>query len=638
MSLIIASNVNLKDDPSTSNIHKPYSWSNRTSNTFKIEKDSEIAVQSVKINKNGQLSIASSNSKYSFYLGEDIDPDTLTLADSVYHPVADSIVRLEEGVKEFTTDELARKVETSMRKNVMNPHFYDAGKVNLEVTAKTDATTGEYEGLTWNLQQDALPLNLVPVDGSAQSVFPTSRFTYVSGVMTRVTATPPEIDGSAPRGCCAVFPDYPCLLSGTTAYPSVEFDISNGVGGAGQGTWAIGLTRYNLDNPYIDETTGDISLFCPPYYAPFFHGGAGSIQALGRAFFDFVAVRSPDGKLRLFQSCVKRDSLSGDRLIMQEVVYYHTGNPVFKSGAYDLVTNATNYSKIRFRIENQGIICDIGHGGSYSDLVNTTYGDKTNQFTPRSCLQNFLYPQIFIQNIGTSIQIINRHTYASIANYGTFDASDPDVDWVARLTKTGKYVKWGKPVENRNWNDFSGSLGVTKYTFQGIHPYGGGGTTGGWLDDTQMNLVLAPNSLYGEEYTAESNTQYLLGFKGRSLAVGTFDSGDGSTDLESVSIPLLISPKSLFVRVNNLTQQSINAQLGNSYSKIIAHLPRFDSAGNEVGALHFEPNQLVYVSLQNSQDLYLNSIDIDLVYDNETYADCLSGKSIVVLHIRKRQQ
>ena len=632
MSLIIASNVNLKDEPSTSNIHKPYSWSNRTSNTFKIEKDSEIAVQSVKINKNGQLSIASSNSKYSFYLGEDIDPDTLSLADSVYHPVADSIVRPEEGVKEFTTDELARKVEISMRKNVMNPHFYDAGKVNLEVTAKTDLTTGEYEGLTWELQQDAQPLNLVPADGSAQSVFPTSRFTYASGVMTKITA-----DGSAPRGCCAVFPDYPCLLSGTTAYPSVEFDISNGVG-ADTGTWAIGLTRYNLANTYIDETTGDVELFCPPYYDPKFRGGAKSLKALGRAFFDFVAVRSPDGKLRLYQSCVKRDSISGDRLIMKEVVYYHAGNPAFKGGIYDLVANTGGYSNIRFRIENQGVICDIGHSGSNSDLVNTTLGDKNNQFTPRSCLQNFLYPQIFIQKDGTSIEIAKRHSYASIVNYGTFDASDPDIDWVARLTKTGKYVKWGKPVENRAWNDFSASLGNTKYTFQGIYPYGGGGTSGGHLEETQMNLVLAPNSLYGEEYTAESNTQYLLGFKGRSLAVGTFNSGDGSTDLDSVSVPLLMSPKSLFVRVNNLTQQSINAQLGNSYSKIIAHLPRFDSAGNEVGSLHFEPNQLVYVSLQNSQDLYLNSIDIDLVYDNETYADCLSGKSIVVLHIRKRQQ
>ena len=202
MSLIIASNVNLKDSPSTSNIHKPYSWSNRTSNTFKIEKDSEIAVQSVKINKNGQLSIGSSNSNYSFYLGEDID-DALTLEESVYHPVADSIVRPNEGVKEFTTDELARQVERSMRRNVMNPHFYDQGVVNLTVTAKENATTGAYEGLTWDLQQDANPLDEVPANGTAQSVFPTSRFTYAGGVMTKVPATAPETRRSrSGTWCC----------------------------------------------------------------------------------------------------------------------------------------------------------------------------------------------------------------------------------------------------------------------------------------------------------------------------------------------------------------------------------------------------------------------------------------------------
>lgn len=635
MSLIIASNVNLKDAPSTSNIHKPYSWSNRTSNTFKIEKDSEIAVQSVKINKNGQLSIGSSNSNYSFYLGEDID-DALTLEESVYHPVADTIVRPEEGVKEFTTDELARKVESSMRKNVMNPHFYDQGVVNLSVTAKENATTGAYEGLTWDLQQDAQPLDEIPADAVAQSVFPTTRFTYAGGVMTRVDATPPETNGSAPRGACAVFPDYPCLLSGTDAYPSVNYDITNGVG-AGKGTWAIGLTRYNLDSPLVDPVTGEIQCFSPPYFANNFDGGFG---ALGKAFFDYVAIRMPDGKLKLFQSCVQSNRVSGDNLTMKEVVYYHSGNATFKAGAYDLATNPTGYTHIRFRIENQGVICEIGkHATSSFDvLVDTKLGDKRHQFTPRSCLQNFLYPQIFIQQVGVSIGFEERHTYANIGNYDGFVPNSPDVDWVARLLDTGKYDKWGKLVENREWNDYDPALGNTKYTFNGVYPYGGGGTTGGHLEEVQMNLILAPNSLYGEEYTASANTQFLLGFKGRSLAIGTLNAGDGSTDLSSISVPILSSPKSLFVRVNNLTQQSINAQLGNAYSKIIAHLPRFDSAGNEVGALHFEPNQLVYVSLQNVQDLYLNSIDIDLVYDNETYADCLSGKSIVVLHVRKRQK
>ena len=634
MSLIIASNVNLKDAPSTSNIHKPYSWSNRTANTFKIEKDSEIAVQSVKINKNGQLSISSANSNYAFYLGEDID-DALELEDSVYHPVADSIVRPDEGIREFTTDELARKVQTSMRRNVMNPHFYDQGVVNLSVTAKENSTTGAYEGLTWDLQQDATPYDEIPADDVPQSVFPTTRFTYQSGVMTRVSATPPETDGSAPRGCCAVFPDYPCLLSGTDDYPSVNYDITNGTG-AGKGTWAIGLTRYNIENPLIDPVSGEVSCFAPPYFNTNFDGGFG---ALGKAFFDFVAVRSSDGNLRIYQSCVQSNRVSGDQLTMKEVVYYHTGNPVFKAGIYDIATNGTGYTHIRFRIENQGVICEIGKhaGGSYDVLVDTTLGDKRHQFTPRSCLQNFLYPQIFIQQVGTSITFEERHTYQNIAQYTGFDPTSPDVDWVNRLTDTGKYDKWGKPVENREWNDLNPTLGNTKYTFVGIYPYSAGGTSGGHLEETQMNLILAPNSLYGEEYTASSNTQFLLGFKSRSLAIGTLNAGDGSTDLESISVPILSSPKSLFVRVNNLTQQSINAQLGNAYSKIIAHLPRFDSAGNEIGALHFEPNELVYVSLNNVQDLYLNSIDIDLVYDNETYADCLSGKSIVVLHVRKRK-
>ena len=57
MSLVITSNVNLSDRPTESEIHKPYSYSNRLTDTMKIDKNSEIAVQSVKINKNGLISI-----------------------------------------------------------------------------------------------------------------------------------------------------------------------------------------------------------------------------------------------------------------------------------------------------------------------------------------------------------------------------------------------------------------------------------------------------------------------------------------------------------------------------------------------------------------------------------------------------
>jgi hypothetical protein len=54
------------------------------------------------------------------------------------------------------------------------------------------------------------------------------------------------------------------------------------------------------------------------------------------------------------------------------------------------------------------------------------------------------------------------------------------------------------------------------------------------------------------------------------------------TTNESSTTPKLISNISLFIRLNNFTQNTINARQGTT-SKIIAHLPRFDNSGNETG-------------------------------------------------------
>ena len=632
MSLIVTSNVNLNDKPGTSDIHRAYSWSNRLSNTFKIEADSEIAVQSVKINKNGLISVGEYNSNYSMYLGETLDEDLL-LEESVYHPVADSVIR--DGVKDLTTNEFAERIETSMKKNIMNPAFYDTdGTVAVSVSPNVDTGTGRFEGYKYNVEQSPEPLDVIPPDASATSVFESSRFTYVDGIMTRVDAVAPETNGSKPRGCCAVFPDKPVLLSGDDTHPSVEFDISFATG-ADKNPWACGLTRYNLASPFISPTTGDIIGFAPPYYDGRYNPAFGPFQNM---FFDYVVVRDIQNKLRIYQSCVDTSTVSGDNLVMREVIYYHNGNGVFKNGVYDLSTNTTGYTRIRFKIENNGIELDIGHNGAFDVLVNTTLGAKPNMFYPRSCLQNFLYPQIYINKVGTAIAIAERNTYKSLTQATTtFSPESSDVDWVARLISTGKSIKWGKPLENREHNDFNPALGTTAYSYSGFYPYSAGGSSGGWLEDVQMNIVLAPTVEYGLEYTSNANTQYSFGFTGRSLAIGTFNAATGGTSLKSTNAPILTSDKSLFIRVNNLTQNSVNAQLGNAYSKIISHLPRFDSAGNEVGSLFLQSNQLVYVALNNPADIFLNSFDIDIVYDNETYAECLSGKTIVVLHIRKKK-
>ena len=642
MSLIIASNVNLKDKPATSEIHKAYSWSNRLTSTFKVEKDSEIAVQSVKINKNGLLSVGSSNSNYALYIGSDV-VNTFAVAnsmeDSVNHPVADSVVR-GTAIKDLTVDEYAREIQSSFQKNVMNPAFYSTttGTPAVSVTPKTTAE-GAFAGYKFSVAQDAATEDVVPPDTSAQSVFPTSRFTYTGGVMERVTAVAPEVDGTTPTGACAIFLDKPVLLSSPKATPSVNYDITDAVGSGisppvvTTGTWACGLTRNSTKSPLVSPTTGNNIGFAPPYYDPD-NAGSADFTRFKYMFFDFCAVKDRDSKLRIYQSCVDTSSISGDQLVMREVIYTSSGNSVFKSGLYDLAVNATEYTHIRFRVENEGVICEIGkHAtGAYDIVVDTTIGDKRNMFYPRSILQNFLYPQIFIGRVGTAIGFEDRYTYTSMPS--TFNPDSPDVDFVARLLDTGKYMKWGKAIENREHNDFNTAYGNDAFPYEGFEPYGGGG--GGWLQGTQMNLIMAPNQDYGIEYTADANTQFSFGFAGRSLAKGTVDAVGGSA-FESTTTPVLSSSNSLFVRINNLTQQSVNAQLGNAYSKIIGHLPRFDSAGNEIGSLYFEPNELVYIALKNPNEIFLNSFDIDIVYDNESYAEVLSGKTIVVLHIRKRR-
>ena len=80
---------------------------------------------------------------------------------------------------------------------------------------------------------------------------------------------------------------------------------------------------------------------------------------------------------------------------------------------------------------------------------------------------------------------------------------------------------------------------------------------------------------------------------------------------------------------------SINARQG-TVSKIVAHLPRFDNSGNETGALYFEPNSKTYIDLNNPDELVINSFDVDIVYDNETFCTALNGKTIVCFHIRRK--
>ena len=102
----------------------------------------------------------------------------------------------------------------------------------------------------------------------------------------------------------------------------------------------------------------------------------------------------------------------------------------------------------------------------------------------------------------------------------------------------------------------------------------------------------------------------------------------------STTQPDLSSTQALFVRLNNVGQQCTNARMKNK-STIIAHLPRFDNALS-TGRLHFEPNNLIFLDLNNPNPIHVNEFQISFCYVNEQFAKILTGQSIACLMFREK--
>ena len=145
-------------------------------------------------------------------------------------------------------------------------------------------------------------------------------------------------------------------------------------------------------------------------------------------------------------------------------------------------------------------------------------------------------------------------------------------------------------------------------------------------------FILAESTLYTP--TRFASCGRLLGFPNRSILSAPTTQQQTTVCFVSDTIPQMISTGSLFVRLKNMTFSSFNMAKGSS-SKIMYHLPRFDNSGSEFGALFFEPNERMYLKLNNVQPLMLNDIHVELVEPDERIAKNLTGKTIVCFHIRE---
>jgi len=634
MSLIVCSNQDSDKLAVTTkqSVFKPYSFRNALSSTITLPKNSQIALQSCKINLDGTFSLSGNSYVLYQYYGEDLVNGSDTIDNqSTSVPIRTQIIdSTNDQVQELTAVMLASRVQSAVEEYIYHPNL----QYKVNCSAKYDETSGEFEGFELQYDQYVDSTNTIPdddelVDFGRPDVRIDSEneqvWTYESGVFT--TGNPEEgldYDDSPQVAISSGLP-----LSAYNGEMVVDFSDAND----SDLNWGVGLSRFmNEENGFVQTGTWSPSYYSRQRSAEF---GESLFEEYG-FFFDYMVGRQ--GESLVLYHTVTDTSLPGSRenyLFQKQVAYEESTDSDFTE-PYDIDTNSESFTKVKYTLIGQQLKIEMLDADDNASLLYSYNASDTNSAMVKPICQSTwdLHPVLYCDadatNNGNTLTIETFHGCQNLKDkLPNWTALDPTSSWWGDIEGVDERVGWA--LESRPWNDDNVENRYEYVTYAGIRT--GAHPTIDW----ENYLILKPSELFKPSLGA--NTSKLLGFSHTPTKNYTFP-GTGTEDkykrlFTSDQVPKLLSAKSLFVRLENFTQQSVNARQGNR-SSIIAHLPRFGDSNVETGRIFYEPNTLIYLDLNNSEPLHINSFDISFCYSNECYAENLTGQSVVVLHIREK--
>jgi len=647
MSLIITSNIEHEvPENDTSNIFQPFSYSNTLLDTMRIPANSQIALQSAKITKKQELVIGRENNIFGNYFGLPLDGTGSNIESSTSVPFVGALGsnlrrdnnRLADGeTKTVTVGDTAAFIQAALQERCYHPSLItDAVKgtgtdtqpqvpVGANVTVTPKYTGKVWDGFQWVFtQQTAITkktanFNFVDVSQEKTGIFS----------LVGTNAVKQSADGAGFQVQARNHPisqnDGECIM---------DWSLANST--ANRSSFFCGLTRINTEK--------EDGITAPNNFDANRGGGTGDNgggfrNCGGQAFCDICIMRI-GSFLRVFQSGTSGES---QQLIMNEIIYYGAHNANFPN-IYNLQTNAAgdNYEKVKFKLTNEHIsIFLIDNAGAEvlltDNIVSASKGATKNEVTnPTNCAKWALYPHMGARGVDKQITIDYIQHYTSYPDFALPLSEKPEVyDWWIFSESYLNGTRWATAMESRPWNNAASDVVLTPKLLTGADA----------MDGYDNQIITAPlkgnigpssPSRFGLFLnTKPCNTGRTFGMV--NLPVSVKEPGINTLIITvlSAQTPIAGSNVSLFVRLNNFTQLSTNARMG-TRSKIVGHLPRFDNSGAESGALYFEPNEKTYIDLNNPNELVLNSFDVDVCYDNERFATGLSGKTIIIFHIRDK--
>lgn len=611
MSLVIATN---KDQDNTfrqeQSIFSAYSFRNALSSVYKIPANSQVCLQSAKVNLDGRNTITGNNSIYYDWFGTELDQaDSTAINKSTSYPILQQIG--ESGkVLELTADELAERIKARHREYHPNRK---AGGFDCDVKRNSGL---DFLGYDFKYTEQLTSSDNKPAtfqDWGNYWEQSSDHFVYLAnGKITRNTG---ERQGEPCVGIGSTIPIS--LING-----SMKVDIDNA--NASSVPWGCGLSRY-VPAPEEHED----GLFAPPYFDAY----NGEEMGLGDAdhyYEDFGVHRNEAGELVVRHAT----PFSGD-FAMTEIEYWKNASSGFSGSArYNLSTGDTQtYKYIRFQLKGEQIEVFIGPNKADGEDIITTYlagQPKESYFKPISQTSWCLHPVLYVGRNGTSqTNHIHMNHYTGLTISGYNPAKVYTSGWYETMSllsadyNSDRALANCKEVDMRAINDPDDS---STYAQKGLNASG--------TIDYKPAMINLPNKTY---YLSEgAGTDELFGFAGRSL-VNTGNISGGTITFSSDTAPSQTSIQSIFVRLNGFGQQVLNARTGNK-STILSHLPTGDSRAitGTSGRFFYEPNRDVWLDLNNPYEIQTSEFGIDFVYSNEQYAKILQGQSIVVLYFREK--
>lgn len=622
-----------------------------------------------------------------------------SIQESTAYPIKVKMYDYQAGQIKVNSVELGQEIEKSLNRYVYNPQYYGRVEVVQKLTNNVFEGyevkfKGELSANVGNTLNNALPETDTAVDGLRDTVrrgTAVANWTYAllpgtdEGIFNVATtqARTQHVTFNVPpiahkRGIFRV--------NLTDAY------VSRGAANR-QCNLAVGLGRSSVTNQQV----GAQNLINPPYYD--YRNGDENV-AFVKGFLDFGIIVNRinrrnyvAGEINVVQ-CVcdssqpTRVGSSPNDPKFSTVDYTNNPNSDFAAKVNlwnDSMADGSPIHSVEFRVSGEAMGIYLLSAGAAGDGSNGTYyclidydatADAEHNLKPISQDCWALYPHLMIENRQTDVadaskslgithytSLYDQFISSGYAGENAWATYDPTDGHIGLNEINGNFAGgWLSPPLEGGWFSWEAEMVAT-------------GNTGAILDIMSRAFIDRGSAIYtagapnpvaydnlveigadpsktvwkyskpvlileqSNRYEPSQGAQFkrLLGFENTPV-VDFFSFGQGADDLNyivtSVTEPRLISSRSLFVRIHNFTQESMNAFQGN-VSKIIAHLPRFDGT-NVSGPLYLEPRNMVYLDLNNTEELNINSFDLSLCYSDESYATSLTGTTILCLHVRQK--